>query len=399
MSKRNFWNNIKRLAILLLGLPISFTAGLVRRDTRVVVLTSFMNRTFDSNSKFLFQWLFANRQDLKVYFVVNDSQKAQALRKEYPGAIIDTRRAMGVLRALQAGTWFLSHMETPLGGFLHAWFRTVVYIGHGAPLKNIGLSERNLGWAKRLYYRIQRTNISHALSTSEFYRPIIARFLGISTRKVIISPQPRNSGIAEPQEKSKALAVPSDRIAVLYAPTWRPYAITKLFPFPDFDLEKLEELLSRERIELFIRTHPRIHESLPTSIFQVPGVRQFSERICPEVMDVLGGFDQLITDYSSIYFDFLPLNRPIIFLPYDLDRYRQEIGFVHDYDALAPGPQCFTWEEFSRALVAYRHDPDLHSEQRRRVNMIVNGHSGAGSETLVGALVQSGLLPVGPGKS
>ena len=65
-----------------------------------------------------------------------------------------------------------------------------------------------------------------------------------------------------------------------------------------------------------------------------------------DVMELLKYVDVLITDYSSIYIDFLLLDRPIIFLPYDIDEYQQYRGFLYDYAAVTPGPKPKTLDSF-----------------------------------------------------
>ena len=56
--------------------------------------------------------------------------------------------------------------------------------------------------------------------------------------------------------------------------------------------------------------------------------------------------DLLITDYSSIFFDFLLLDRPIVFFPYDLEQYlSQDRAMYFDYEIMTPGPKCRTYDE------------------------------------------------------
>jgi CDP-glycerol glycerophosphotransferase (TagB/SpsB family) len=61
---------------------------------------------------------------------------------------------------------------------------------------------------------------------------------------------------------------------------------------------------------------------------------------------MLPRLDALITDYSSIYFDYLLLDRPVLFFPYDLERYREdERGFYFEYEEVTPGPKARTFDE------------------------------------------------------
>jgi hypothetical protein len=60
--------------------------------------------------------------------------------------------------------------------------------------------------------------------------------------------------------------------------------------------------------------------------------------------------DALVTDYSSVLFEYLLLDRPIVFYPYDLDRYRRSRDFYYDYEKVTPGPRAADFEELLAAL-------------------------------------------------
>jgi CDP-glycerol glycerophosphotransferase len=70
----------------------------------------------------------------------------------------------------------------------------------------------------------------------------------------------------------------------------------------------------------------------------------------PNITDLYLAADALITDYSSVMFDFTVTGKPIIFMTPDLERYRAERGFYFDFEAEAPGPILNTQDEVLRAL-------------------------------------------------
>ena len=78
--------------------------------------------------------------------------------------------------------------------------------------------------------------------------------------------------------------------------------------------------------------------------------------------------DILITDYSSSYFDYLLLNRPIIFAPFDLDSYlNQERGFYFDYDSHTPGEKALNWDELLSCIENSVNNPDNYKKQRQKL--------------------------------
>ncbi|WP_198266404.1 CDP-glycerol glycerophosphotransferase family protein [sulfur-oxidizing endosymbiont of Gigantopelta aegis] len=113
-----------------------------------------------------------------------------------------------------------------------------------------------------------------------------------------------------------------------------------------------------------------------------PFVTQFYERFSPEngyqnilfhsaqgdIYPLLKYTDILITDYSSVYFDFLLLDRPIIFFCYDFERYSNNMGgFVYDYELMAPGEKVIDQEQLITELKQIIQGNDQYHEQRKTV--------------------------------
>ena len=91
----------------------------------------------------------------------------------------------------------------------------------------------------------------------------------------------------------------------MYAPTYRDYTETRLFPFEDYNKEELGDFLEVNKAIIFIRTH--IDESIDVEEHLGKRIILLNENIIEDIMIVLNVFDILITDYSSIYIDFLLL--------------------------------------------------------------------------------------------
>ncbi|HCF38358.1 MAG TPA: hypothetical protein DER56_04685, partial [Thermosipho africanus] len=86
-----------------------------------------------------------------------------------------------------------------------------------------------------------------------------------------------------------------------------------------------------------------------------------------DVYTFLNLLDILMTDYSSIYFDFLLWNRPIIFFPYDLEYYRDEDrGLIFDYEDFTPGPKVYTLDSLHALLSQNKKAIDERYEEEYR---------------------------------
>ena len=89
-------------------------------------------------------------------------------------------------------------------------------------------------------------------------------------------------------------------------------------------------------------------------------------------MDYINCFDSLITDYSSIYLDYMLLERPIIFLPYDLQEYESSVGFTMDYMENTPGPKPVNFHNFLTELKKCQNPPQEYLELLHELNIKLN---------------------------
>ena len=155
---------------------------------------------------------------------------------------------------------------------------------------------------------------------------------------------------------------------ILYAPTFRDQQIHK--QTIEIDIENLYMELSDDYV-LMLRLHPVIKDKfqndLPNFIIDVSTY--------PELNHLLLITDYLITDYSSIPFEFALLNKPMIFYPYDLENYRTERGFWQDYESLVPGPVAKSTQEIIDLIKRDDFDIDRIKEFSKDWNQYNNGKS------------------------
>jgi CDP-glycerol glycerophosphotransferase (TagB/SpsB family) len=91
----------------------------------------------------------------------------------------------------------------------------------------------------------------------------------------------------------------------------------------------------------------------------------------------------IITDYSSVYFDFLLLDRPIIFAAFDLETYKRKRNFYYDYDSVTPGPKARDWDETITQLELILNGEDDWRNERHRINERFNLYKNADSSRRV----------------
>jgi len=137
---------------------------------------------------------------------------------------------------------------------------------------------------------------------------------------------------------------------VLYAPTWRDnqfYASGRYRFDLRLDLERAWQLLGRDHVVL-VRGHHHL-----TNDVQAGSRPDFALNVTtyPDIAELFLISDVLITDYSSVMFDFAATGRPMVFFTYDLALYRDHLrGFYFDFEAEAPGPLLTTSDEVLAAV-------------------------------------------------
>ena len=347
--------------------------GQIRPDSHIWLFSSTDNSHYNYNSRYLFEYVKENLPEITPLFVINDPELRNSLSSKYGKQyFIETESIQGIRQALSAGVWFTSAGLPAYGTGLHKK-RLIINLWHGVPLKRIALLDPNLKKAARIYFKkIFSENYTCILTTSHELIPLMARSFAVSEDKIKVWGQPRNDGLFQKNDCREILGqlfpdLPEYTKTVLYAPTFRDYGQVQLFPFKDFDQEQLEAFLEEKNMLLFIRTH--VAEQGSAAPYLGKRIRFLGNEQAEDVTGILNIFDCLITDYSSIYIDYLLTDKPMIFLPYDRQQYLDGRGMNFDYDDVTPGPKPETFNDFLDALSPKE---DFWKSERTRVNRLFN---------------------------
>ncbi|MDA7756446.1 CDP-glycerol glycerophosphotransferase family protein [Opitutales bacterium] len=172
-------------------------------------------------------------------------------------------------------------------------------------------------------------------------------------------------------DRAKNAFVTKKQKIIVYMPTHRESATSigkassHLMPL---DFESLNTFCSENNFLMVVKLHPFLMQF--QSDFSPPEgyLNVYFHSALGDIYPLLKYTDVLITDYSSIYFDFLLLDRPIIFYNYDYEEYSSNMGgFVYDYDENAPGLKVRTQDELHKAMVTYLTSEDFLRKQREIV--------------------------------
>ncbi|MCF3963894.1 CDP-glycerol glycerophosphotransferase family protein [Streptomyces fuscigenes] len=211
---------------------------------------------------------------------------------------------------------------------------------------------------------------TYVITGSKHLVPTYAEAFGIEESAVIPTGLPRIDTFLDKDRTRKVVddffathpKLQGKRI-ILFAPTFRGKSIGDAhYDYDRIDFEKLYEACGDKSVVLF-RMHHFITEPVP-----IPA--QYADRLLdfasfPDTNDLLQVTDVLITDYSSVIYEYSLLDRPILFYAYDKERYSVVRGFHRDYDTVAPGKIVATFDELLAALENEDYDISKLEEFRR----------------------------------
>ena len=282
-----------------------------------------------------------------------------------------------ILRATQA---IYSHSVLDVTAFPSLLPRRLrlVYTTHDVSPKRSRymVAGRRPGLRDRLLHLIANRVTTVALSTS----PFMTEVLSLQTRL------PREVFVELGLPKADRLCQivpevpePERDLRILYAPTWRSNRRpVELFPLKSVNQE-FGAWLEAERIVLDVRPHKNdmryatVRSRLETLERISPRVNAATWERQQSITELLPRYDVLISDYSGVIHEFLLLDRPIVLLPYDLEQFTQEQGFIYDYEKWAPGPIVRDWLELREAIAAARQSWPEHAERRAALRQLIWG--------------------------
>jgi CDP-glycerol glycerophosphotransferase len=327
-----------------------YTPARARPLRDAVVFDSFRGRQFSDSPRAIHAELVRREAPLEHLWVVRDGQchvpdGVTALRaggREHYAAMAQARY---VVANDHFPDWFVRRAD-----------QTCLQTWHGTPLKRLGFDvSESLGRTRRFERRWEEQvgNWQYVLSPNRFTTPILRRAYAIEGELLELG-YPRNDVLAGAQDGRRAalrqrLGLPEEARVVLYAPTYRDQVRDDRGRYrlePALDLERLRAAVGDDTVVLF-RKHHYIVDPVPATADGF--VRDVSD--FPDGTELMLAADVLLTDYSSMMFDFANSSRPMLFFTYDLARYEDEIrGFYFDFEAEAPGPLLATTDAVGEAL-------------------------------------------------
>ena len=150
---------------------------------------------------------------------------------------------------------------------------------------------------------------------------------------------------------------------ILYAPTFRDDG-SDVVSERVLDINLLSESFAGQKVMFIFKLH--MSSNVKNMLQECENIRSYDSP--KDIQPLMKISDVLITDYSSAYIDFLLLDRPVIFFPYDYEKYtKTERDMSFDYDWVTAGPKCYSQEELHKAIQEVLDHGDQFAEKRREI--------------------------------
>jgi len=333
-------------------------------NQKMVIFDAFNGRSYCCSPKAIYETMKGDSRFDEFIFVwvFRDPSKYEFLKRDRTSLVAYQSKEYYTAYAV-AGTWIINAM-IPLD-IPKRRSQTLVQCSHGTPLKRLRADVvKDTKNVMDSYDDMIRKNKIDTVRYDYFVSP--SRFTSSKFRSAFLLEKlgkddiiletgyPRNDALHSYSQKDaeaikKRLKIPKNKKVILYAPTWRDdqFSDEEGFTFkPPVNFEYLKETLSDEYVILY-RAHYLISESFDFTMYKN---FIFNVSAYDDINDLYIISDVLVTDYSSVFFDFANLQRPILFFMYDKEHYKNDLrGLYLPFDAL-PGDIVTTEDQLVERL-------------------------------------------------
>lgn len=358
--------------------PIYFLSGLFKRDENIILFGSLNGTRFADNPKYLFLYLNAFHKGKRRYIWISRVKKIVTLLQKKGFESYYLYSLKGIYFLLRSKYYVYDHHTSDIFFWMSRGCEKI-NLWHGIPLKKI---ENDMGvyskyfcasTLKKYIYKIVGPWIyeSHdfVLTTSKFLVPIFRSAFKINSKKIIISNYPRNIALLKSfngeeiglsiqnfytikEKKQNSFKI------VFYLPTFRDNTEDNFYKIIDFDL--LKKFCKKNKIIFLMKPHPlaKFNSNFLENEFI------FLLNKYEDIYPYLRLSDILITDYSSVFFDYYLTKRPVIFFPYDLDEYLSKNRQMYfKYNDVCIGWKAYNFKELLICIENALNSPNFYRNE------------------------------------
>lgn len=359
--------------------PLSY---LIPKNDSIIFITRFSNN-FDGNLKYLFLYFAERKKDYpNIFFLTSDSMVERDLESNNL-PVIFYPRLKTFFKLLRAGTIIVDGNEWIRNFKYYLLFNSrKIQLWHGSGMKTVALLKpyiMKLNPIAKLALKIIGNHPYYDLLILNSTVQKNTRAKAFKYKELMINGQPRNDIFFRDNLEPYLAGVDSSayrkceqyrnegyKLAV-YSPTHRDPSAEFLALKETLDIKRLDRFAAENKIIFIFKYHPSTIQEYEYDLSGTTNIINYRKNC--DVYPLLTKCDLMITDYSSIFVDYIIQDKPVVFFPFDYHYYVNNARALQfDYDEVTPGKKCFTYEELEAELEKILvHGIDDYSEERRVV--------------------------------
>ena len=344
----------------------------VKTQAKHWVFGSDYGNMYREGSKYLIEYMIKNHPDFHCTFItLNKNVKKELEAKGIPCELNTSIK--GIITIAQADAIFTTQFIYDVRYAYKKKGRSYYYLVHGQPLKIAmdALNKTEIGkkifkrnafvkiknyLASIINFSYKMTDVSFVSATSEF----LSHYMNIDfdgKLKVKILGMPRNDGLFDAKRMSGERWIKGleNKFIITYMPTHRAYGKGEVTPTPFENRPDIQKWMDENNVVLLMKNHPNMIKKIKETKNSKCIIDITKERIDPQVC--LYHSNVLVTDFSSVWMDYLLLRRPIIFYIYD-NFERDDVGCHYDIRQEPPGHFCYNEDEFFELIKTIKSSYD-----------------------------------------
>ncbi|MCY9178660.1 CDP-glycerol glycerophosphotransferase family protein [Bacillus inaquosorum] len=366
--------------------------ALLPRNNKLILFESYSGKQFSCNPRAIYEYLQENKDqyDYKLIWSI-DKRYLSAL--DGVDAAYIKRFSLKWIWYMATAKYWITNSRLPL------WIpkpKNTLYVQtwHGTPLKKLAndMDEVHMPGTTTEKYKQnflqEASKWDYLISPNAYSTGIFKRAFQFK-KQILETGYPRNDILYSLNKESlinkvkQELGIGEDKKIILYAPTWRDNEFKKVGQYKfklQFDLEEMKRELG-DSVVILLRMHYLVSEK-----FNLRKYKDFVKDVSlyKDIRDLYLISDLLITDYSSVFFDYMNLKKPIVFFVYDLPAYRDSIrGFYFDFQQKTPGNLVQTSEELIKTVKELLHNPYIDHNYEDFYNEFCNLEDGKASKRVI----------------
>lgn len=336
---------------------------------------------FSGNPKALYEYINTNYiSKFNMYWVAYSDTNVEHLKKNNIDVVFfqseEYKDLMPNINIIFDTNGFLLSEKNPNQIYVNLW--------HGSSPKKKGylLSVDNFAEQDIEYYKTARRKTDYLIVPSEFSKLIFASAFNVNAQNILPLGYPRDEYLLncdgkENLQKLTNLNLKNYNKIIFYLPTFRKGANrvdapdifeNNLLNINKYSEEDLVKFLEDNNYLLVVKKHPAEMNNINTNI-NTSNILILSEDSMTEknltIYELLNSADLLIADYSSVYVEYLLLEKPVLFFHQDINTYTQNRDLIlQDAEIWFPGPRVYDFENFKKEIVQLLNNPNYYKIER-----------------------------------